>query len=63
MNEYYLEGLSGIINVKTETRFSLNTFAMKLKTLVEAEESTGYYAEVVRELDKEKRLVDKWCYY
>jgi len=62
-NEYYndfLEGSSGIVNLKSDAKFSVNTFAMKLKALVEAGESTGYYAEVVRELDKQKRLVDKW---
>lgn len=49
MNEYYdfLEGSSGIKNSKTDARQSWNTFAMKLKELVEAEEATGYYAKVV----------------
>jgi len=32
-------------------------FALRLMTLVEAGDLTGYYAEVTRELDLQKRLV------
>jgi len=58
MNEYYTDvsgGSSGII--KSNVKIPRNTFAMRLKALVQADEHTGYYAEVIRELDKEKRFV------
>jgi len=59
VNEYcnnFLEGSSGVRNLKSDTKFKRNTFAMKLKALVETQESTGYYAEVVRQLDKLKGM-------
>lgn len=52
--EFYSDfGVSGI--VKGGTKFPRNTFSMKLRALVEAEEFTGYYVDVVREFDKKQR--------
>ena len=54
--EFYSDfenGVSGI--VKGGSKLPQNTISIKLTTLVEAEELTGYYAEVIRELDKKKR--------
>ena len=44
------KGTSGI--VENGVRMPRNTFSMRLKVLVEAEEFTGYKAEVIREIDK-----------
>jgi len=51
--EFYSDfekGTSGI--VKNGVRMPRNTFSMRLKVLVEAEEFTGYKAEVIRKVDK-----------
>lgn len=49
----YENGVSGLI--KGGVRVPRNTFAMKPNILVEADEFTGYYVDVVRELDKKHR--------
>ena len=49
----FTKGISGI--VKSGTRYPRNTFSMRLKALVEADEFTGYYIEVTRELDRKQR--------
>ena len=41
--------------MKYGTEVAKNNFAMKLKCLVEADCCTGFVAEVVHELDLEKR--------
>ncbi len=46
-------GTSG--KVKGDERLRRCDFALKLTTLVEAGDLTGYYAEVTRELDLETR--------
>ena len=54
--EFYTDwemGTSGL--VKNGVEIPKNSFAMKLKCLVEAEGCTGYFVEVVRELDLKKR--------
>lgn len=56
MTEFYTDwaaGRSGI--VKGEVQIPKNSFAMKLVALVEADSTTGYFAEVRRELDKKTR--------
>ena len=47
------EGTSGKL-VRGELR-SVNDFAIRITTLVEAGELTGYYCQVKRELDGEER--------
>ena len=46
-------GTSG--KLKGDEQLRRSDFALKLTTLVEAGDLTGYYAEVTRELDLEKR--------
>lgn len=41
--------------IKGGVKVPRNTFAMRPTTLVEAEEFTGYYVDVVRELDRKQR--------
>lgn len=51
----YNNGVSGLI--RGGIKVPCNTFAMKPTILVEAEEFTGYYVDVVRELDKKQQYV------
>lgn len=51
--------MSGLI--KGGVKIPRNTFAMKPTILVEADEFTGYYVDVVRELDKKQRYGNTPC--
>jgi len=60
--EFYTDlerGNSGII--KNGVKMPRNTFGMKLMIMVEADAYTGYYAEVVRELDRKHGYVQHIC--
>jgi len=63
VTEFYTDlerGSSGII--KHGVKMPRNTFGMKLMIMVEADAYTGYYAEVVRELDRKHGYVQCICY-
>ncbi len=47
--------MSGV--VKAGIKISKNCFAMKIKSLVEADGCTGYLVDVVREIDLKERYV------
>ena len=48
-----MKGVNGIL--KNGEQLPKNSFAMKRKELVEAESCTGYFAQVMREIDNAER--------